>query len=217
MRGIISATDVLRVFAGLGKKRHRVKNLTDVLVKNVMSPHVLHIDKNMHLKDVLAFFRKHRKGAYPVSYRKELVGMVSEWDIVRQIRGRTRVKVSDAMVRRPLTAQESHSVADVAGMLTMGGFRRLPVVKNDILTGLVTPRDVLSFLHEHKLLNKLRNQKQPVSRIMKKNPITVEPDADLYEAVKVMVSRKIGGLPVVEEHELVGIITERDIVDVVDF
>ncbi|UCD03379.1 MAG: CBS domain-containing protein [Candidatus Aenigmatarchaeota archaeon] len=217
VRGVISATDVLRVLSGLGKKRYRVKNLTDVKVKGVMHPHVLHIDKNMHVKDVIEFFKQHRKGAYPVTYRKELVGMVSEWDVIRQIRGRTKLKVSDVMVRRPMTAQEHHSVADIAGMLSMGGFRRLPVVKNDILVGLVTPRDVLSFLQENRLFNKLREQKQPVSRIMKKNPYTVQAGAELYEAVRIMVSRKIGGLPVLEEHELVGIITERDIVDVVDF
>jgi len=188
-----------------------------VKVKSAMSSHLLDIDKNMHLEDVLDFFKKHRKGAYPIVYRKCLVGVVSEWDIVRQIRGKTGIKISDVMVRRPMVSQEHNSVADVSRMLAVGGFRRLPVVKNGILTGVVTPRDVLAFLKGNRLLNKLQSQKDDVTSIMKRDVITVEPDMDLHEAVKVMISKKIGGLPVVDDHELMGIITERDIVDVVEF
>jgi CBS domain-containing membrane protein len=216
VRGVISATDVLRVLSGIGRKP-RAKRLTDVKVRHVMSPHVLEIDKNVLVRDVLDFFKHHRKGAYPVVYRHGLVGVVSEWDIVRQIRGRTGVKVSDVMVRRPMVVQDYNSVADAARMMAVGGFRRLPVVKNRILVGVVTPRDVLSFLRGNRLLNKLQEQKQDVTRIMNTKVMTVEPGMDIFEAVKVMVSRKIGGLPVIEEHELVGIITERDIVDVVEF
>ncbi len=216
VRGMLSATDILRVLLRLEKK-HRAKSLTDVKVKSAMSSHLLDIDKNMHLEDVLDFFKKHRKGAYPIVYRKCLVGVVSEWDIVRQIRGKTGIKISDVMVRRPMVSQEHNSVADVSRMLAVGGFRRLPVVKNGILTGVVTPRDVLAFLKDNRLLNKLQSQKDDVTSIMKRDVITVEPDMDLHEAVKVMISKKIGGLPVVDDHELMGIITERDIVDVVEF
>ncbi len=217
VRGMISATDVLRVLSGMGKKRPGVKSLTDMTVRTAMSPHLIEVDKNMKVRDVLGFFKKHRKGAYPVVYRKGLVGVVSEWDIVRQIRGKTGLKVSDVMVRKPMVAQDYNSVADVARMMSVGGFRRLPVVKNRILIGIVTPRDILAFLRKNRLLTRLQNQKQEITRIMKSNPVTVEPGMDLSEAVKLMVSRKIGGLPVVEDHELVGIVTERDVVDVVEF
>ncbi len=217
VRGVISSTDVLRMLSGKGKKKHRAKKHEDVKVKSVMSSHVMHIDKNMKLSDVMDFFKKHRKGAYPVTYRKGLVGVVSEWDIVRQIRGKTGVKVSDVMVRRPMVAQDHHSVADVAGMLSVGGFRRLPVVKNGILVGIVTSRDLLTFLNGKGLLGKIDQQKQPVTEIMKKDVMTVRPDADIHAAAQTMVSKEVGGLPVVEDHQLIGIITERDIVDVVEF
>jgi CBS domain-containing protein len=127
------------------------------------------------------------------------------------------MKVSDVMVRRPMVAQDHNSVSDVARMMAVGGFRRLPVVKKRILVGVVTPRDVLSFLRDNRLLGRLQEQKQDVTGIMNAEVVTVGPDLDVFEAVKLMVSRKTGGLPVVEEHELVGIITERDIVDVVGF
>ncbi len=217
VRGLLSATDVLRLLSGMGKKRWRTKMLTDLKVRSIMSPHLIEIDKNMNVRDVLDFFKKHRKGAYPVVYRKGLVGVVSEWDIVRQIRERTGIKVSDIMVRKPMVAQDKHSITDVARMMSMGGFRRLPVVKNGILVGIVTPRDVLSFLRKNRLLNRLQDQKQSITRIMRSDVVTAVPGMDLFEAVRMMVSMKIGGLPVVEDHQLVGIVTERDIVDVVEF
>jgi CBS domain-containing protein len=217
VRGVLSATDVLRLLSGMWKKRYRTRTLIDLKVRGIMSPHLIEIDKNMKVREVLDFFKQHRKGAYPVVYRKSLVGVVSEWDIVRQIRERTGIKVSDIMVRKPLVAQDRHSVADVAKMMSMGGFRRLPVVKNGILVGIMTPRDVLSFLRKGRLLNRLQGQKQEITRIMRSDVVTAAPGMDIFEAVKLMVSMKIGGLPVVEDHHLVGIVTERDIVDVVEF
>ena len=178
-----------------------------------MNQHVIDIDANMGIEDALSFFRKHRKGAYPVMHRKKLVGMVSEWDMVRQVRGRTGVKVSEAMVRKPIVVQETHSVSDVAKMLCVGGFRRLPVMNSGVLMGVVTPRDILRYLHSGGLLGKLPEQKFAVKRLLRAPPVTIESSRDVQEAAGIMISKKIGGLPVVDDNELVGIITERDIVD----
>jgi len=217
VRGVISSTDVLRAVSGLGKKRRSTMPVTDMKVRALMSPRVLEMNKNMKLGEVLDFFRRHRRGAYPVVYRKGLVGVVSEWDIVRQIKHNTGIKISDVMVKRPMVAQQYHSVADVARMLSVGGFRRLPVVKNGILVGIVTPRDVLTFLYRNGLINELQSQKQEVHSMMNRSVVTISPSADLHDAVRIMISRKIGGMPVVEDHELTGIITERDIVDILTY
>jgi CBS domain-containing protein len=217
IRGVVSTTDVLRLLSGFGKRRRGVKKPADMRIKDIMSAHVLDIDMNMKLPDALVFFKKHRKGAYPLTHRRKLVGMVSEWDMVRQVRGKTGVKVSDVMVRRPLVAQERFSVSDVAKMLSMGGFRRLPVVKDGILVGVVTARDIVGYIHKNGIERDISRLRFPVRRIIKETPVSLGPDADVYEAVKIMISRKIGGLPVVEDHELVGLITERDIVDSIEF
>ena len=50
----------------------------------------------------------------------------------------------------------------------------------------------------------------PVSRVMARNLITVGPDAQMQEAVSLMVAHRIGCLPVVEEESLVGLLTETD-------
>lgn len=217
VRGMLAATDVLKALGGWKKGgKTRPKDRLAVKVKDVMSSHIFHLDKNAQLPAVLSFFRHHRRGAYPVLYRKSLLGMVTEWDIVRQIRGKTGVKVSDIMVRKPLVAQENYNVTDVAKMLCLGGFRRLPVVKKGILLGIVTPRDILRFLHEKNIPGKLEGQKQSVKSVMERRVAATGPNQDVYDVVKIIVGNKIGGLPVIEDRELLGIITERDIVDAVE-
>ncbi len=214
VRGIISTIDIIRLLSDTGKgKRVSKEKGIEAGIRHVMNPHVIDIDMNMELPDALAFFKKHRKGAYPVTHSKKMFGIISEWDLVRQVRGRTGVKVSDIMIRRPIVAQESHALCDVTKMLSVGGFRKLPVVSKGILMGIVTPRDVLSYIHKNAIKGKLSEQRFPVKRLIRSSPVTISPGEDVYEAVKVMISRKIGGLPVVEDRQLVGIITERDIVD----
>ena len=84
-----------------------------------------------------------------------------------------------------------------------GGFRRLPVVKDGKLIGIITDRD----LREHAgLLERTR-----VSAAMTKDLMTVTPRTTLEQAAKLMLSHKISGFPVTDAGKLVGIITTSDI------
>jgi acetoin utilization protein AcuB len=97
-------------------------------------------------------------------------------------------------------------------------FRRLPVVdKKGKLIGIISERDLLhaapseatslSVWEVHYLLSKIQ-----IKEIMSKDVITTTPDTPVEDAARLMVSHKIGGLPVVDEHkDVVGVITETDI------
>ena len=95
--------------------------------------------------------------------------------------------------------------------------RRLPIIKNDHLIGIVTRGDVreaepsdattLSIWELNYLLAKLK-----VATIMTRNPLTISAEATLGEAAKVMLEKKISGLPIVNgSGNVVGMITESDI------
>lgn len=126
--------------------------------------------------------------------------------------------VRDRMSSPAVTVTANASFPDALKLMREHGFRRLPVVnKKGRLVGIVSERDLLyaspssatslSIWEVHYLLANLH-----VKEIMTKNVITTTPDTPVEDAARLMVTHKIGGLPVVEGRgEVVGVITETDI------
>ena len=125
------------------------------------------------------------------------------------------IKVVDVMTKDPLTIGPSETVGEAEELMTENGIRQLPVVKNSDLIGIITDRDVRSFLAGSSVSppnereQALRTQ---VSDLMTSNPLTLAPDDELQDAVELLVEQKIGGVPVVDPAEgLVGIVTYVDV------
>ena len=108
-------------------------------------------------------------------------------------------------------------------MMTDNQIRRLPVMENGCLVGIVTRGDLrgaeasgatsLSIWELHYLIAKVK-----IGQIMTTDPITISQDARISEAAQVMMYNKISGLPVVDgQGKLVGIITESDIFRIVAY
>jgi acetoin utilization protein AcuB len=87
--------------------------------------------------------------------------------------------------------------------------RRLPVVEDGRLLGIITRSDLLEALGKDKL--KRRGEERSVDEIMTRKPVTVEQEETLERAAELMLQKKISGLPVVDGDRVVGIITESDI------
>lgn len=119
--------------------------------------------------------------------------------------------VRDCMTLDPVSVRpESDPLAAVA-LLKCGGFRRLPVVDTEgKLVGIVGHSDLEVFLAKAESPGILKRQHR-VDQVMSREVISVSPDCPLEEAASLMVTHKIGSLPVVEDGRVVGIITETDI------
>jgi CBS domain-containing protein len=131
---------------------------------------------------------------------------------VRRLSGRTGIKVMDVMVHRPMVAKDHQTVTDVASIMARTKYRRLPVVSKGIMLGMVTPADIISHLRSKNAMHDLKAQTLPVTEVMNRNIATVSQNDDVEAAIAKMKSG-YSGLPVVEENELVGIITERDVLE----
>lgn len=127
-----------------------------------------------------------------------------------------RLKVRDVYARNVITVTPNTPMLEARRLMDGNNIRRLPVILGDELLGIVTltdlmraapsPASSLSVWEVNYLLDKIT-----VAELMTSPAKTVTPDADLYEVAKIMLKHKIGGLPVVDDGKLVGIVTESDI------
>ena len=106
------------------------------------------------------------------------------------------------MTRHPETVGPNDMLLKAKEMMDAGGFRRLPVVHEGRVIGILTERD----LREHG--GYLKSTK--VDAAMKAPVITVDSKASVEEAARLMLANKIGGLPVVDGGKLIGIVTSSD-------
>lgn len=125
------------------------------------------------------------------------------------------IRVVDVMTKSPLSVTPQETVGQADELMTENKIRQLPVVNDGGLVGIVTDRDIRSFL-SGSLLSTLEEREKAlnvkVRDVMTTEPLTVAPDDELQEAVELLIEEKIGGIPVVDETEgLVGIVTYVDV------
>lgn len=123
--------------------------------------------------------------------------------------------VRDIMTTDLTTLREDEMLLDAILLLARAGFRHIPIVNGEQLVGIVTERDVkhytpsiLSGISPDDY-NRLMED-TPLSKIMTRNPATIEPGKTVYDAAEMLFDRRIGCLPVVEDGALKGIITTTD-------
>jgi len=125
------------------------------------------------------------------------------------------MQVREFMTTDVTTVQETDTLLDATMIFVRSTLRHLPVLREKKLVGVVTERDVKQFSPSvlsgisPDIYNQLM-ETTPISRVMTRDPATVNPDQSMFEAVKVLTTRRIGCLPVVENGELMGILTTTD-------
>ena len=125
------------------------------------------------------------------------------------------MKVIDIMTRNPLTMSPAESIAQADTLMSENKIRQLPIVADNQLVGIITDRDIRSFLSGS--LYSTPNEREKalrtkVGEVMTTEPIFLAPDDDLQEAVELLIEEGIGGVPVVDEVEgVVGIVTYVDV------
>lgn len=116
--------------------------------------------------------------------------------------------VHDWMTPDPYTVRPDTRLTEAHQLMTERRIRRLPVMADGKLIGIVTLGDLREAGATREDSEALKKR---VDVAMHEKPFTISPEAALSEAAKIMLQHKISGLPVVENDILMGIITESDI------
>ena len=116
----------------------------------------------------------------------------------------------------PITVAPHTTVSEARQLLAEHGFRHLPVVDGRELVGIVSDRDVainpraLRAAVRNHTVGDLIDDDRPVEAVMSRDPHVIEEGATVEAAARLLVSRHINALPVVDGRTLVGIITSVD-------
>ena len=126
------------------------------------------------------------------------------------------LRVKDLMNDALKVASPDSHLHEVLSMMNQAGCRHLPVVKNDILVGIITDRDIRlavnspvikedADLNREEVLDDIR-----VENCMTPDPQCVSSDTPLYEVADLLTLNKFGAMPVVDDGNLVGMISYID-------
>jgi CBS domain-containing protein len=123
-------------------------------------------------------------------------------------RGGTMAKsVREAMTQDPRSIGPSVSVVEAARLMREGDIGSLPITDDEKLVGMITDRDITTRVVAEAADPKMTS----VGDVYSQDLISVEPDKDLEEALRLMARHQVRRLPVVEGGRLVGIVAQADI------
>lgn len=227
LKGIITAGDILNLMGG-GEKYNLVKNkhkgnflaAVNESVRVIMTPDVRTVGEDASLMEVANRMIDEMTGGYPIiSNGGAISGIITERDLMKAMCNESlQIRVEDVMSTKIRTVGPDNPIGDVTREMTEKHFRRLPIVSDRVLYGIITASDVLKYLGTGQVFQKLVTghinevMEVPVRTISGKSLYTITPDKTLGECARKMIEKKVGALPVIEDSRLAGIITEHDLV-----
>ena len=235
LRGIITVMDILDFLGGgdkyqLIEKKHDGNFLAAINepVRGIMTREVETLNNKNSIEDAITKMIEKKVGALPIIDSNEnIVGIVSERDFAVILSGvLTDETVEDYMTTSLIKTTPGTRVEGAAKIMVRNKFRRLPITgeerktphpENDKLMGIVTATDILNFFGNNAAFEKIMTNNADdvlnttINDIMTPKVLTTNTYTKLGDLCSVMEKEGIGGIPVVRNDELLGIITESDI------
>ncbi|MDI9646551.1 MAG: CBS domain-containing protein [Archaeoglobales archaeon] len=166
----------------------------------VMNPNVVYATLPSTRDKILSLFKDHGISAVPVVKDGKVVGIVTRKDILRKIEEN---QLALLMTPNPVTVEPDTDIREVVGILTSTPFRRLPVVRNGELVGIITVRDLIKKIAEMEIQKSVRDYIYPsIVCVWNQTPLNV-----VGEIMRLSNSEICGVLD--DSNNLVGIIDEK--------
>ena len=187
-------------------------------IKNLMSEDLITVDKDQKLSDGLKLLSKHDISRLPVintnsDNETELVGIISERDVADKLGSSkyenmpaSRLHISSVMVKDVISVAETMDLAEVANLMLDKGIGSVPIVSSEnMIIGIVSKADFVT-LAVGKAFDKIT-----VKEIMSDGIKFVSSQERLVHARRIMIDSHVGRLPVIDDDELVGMMTSKDV------
>jgi CBS domain-containing protein len=227
LRGIITSGDVINFMGGgdkykLVQVRHGGNLLAAVneSVRTIMTQQITTLAHDSRISDAVDIIVKKKIGGLPIIDDDGVLnGIVTERDVLRVLGAeRSTFTVEDVMSSSLRVTSPDCTIANVAHDMTQYRFRRLPVVSDDVLYGMITATDIMKYLGSREVFSRLTTgnvaevMELPVRTLIGGDLFTTTPMQSINLAAREMLTRNIGALPVIEGSRLIGLVTEFDLV-----
>jgi CBS domain-containing protein len=225
LQGIVTSTDIVDYLGG-GRKFEIIQRELDGSffkainepVKSIMRPNPPTVEDVATINRAIELMKQHRVGGLPVvDIANRVLAIVTEKDLLsvfgRKARG---VRVEALMTKEVVTGNGETTIIEAEREMVEKSFRRLPLVSEGRLVGIITAMDIVRFFGSGEVFQHLRSGtilqvlQTPALQIGTKKLVTTSQNADATEAARTMNERNVGALPVVDDEKLVGMLTERD-------
>ncbi len=227
LEGLVLSMNIVNYFGGgelynIVVERHQ-GNIYSALkepAESIMIREPITVNVSSKITELLKIMVTEGIGVVPVlDLDNKLYGIITERDLVEYFseKPETNVKVKDVMTKDVVTIDISANLKKAAETMVKLGFRRLPVVEDGKIAGMLTSKDIVRFIGDHRVFEKAPSGKveealsTPVSEVMSKIAYTIGPEEDIAQAARYMMEKGVSSLLVVVDEVLQGIITERDI------
>ena len=233
LMGIVSATDIIN-FLGGGDKYMIVENRYDgnlakainESINEIMTRDVVCVKYTDSWEDAVELMIEKNVGGCPIVDNDDKVfGIVTERDIVKFLASQRRLDgvVRDYMTPRVVTVTPNTTVGDAMRTMISKKIRRLPIVKDGILFGILVSTDFLRYFAKDAfkmletgnikdVLDRSIHEIASNSSVLKyREPLVFESRDKISDVVKGMVEKGVGCALIVDNDRLEGIITERDL------
>jgi len=227
LRGIITSGDVIN-FMGGGDKYKLVQvrhggNLIAALnenVRTIMTQQLSTLPHTAHVRDAVEAIITRKIGGLPVVDDDGVIaGMVTERDVLRLLAAEhSPLNIEDVMTSDLRVTHPESAISTVTHDMTRYRFRRLPVVSDDVLFGIITATDIMRYLGTGEVFTRITTgdigevMALPVRTLISGDLFTAQPGNCINNAAREMLDRNIGALPVIEDSRLIGLVTEFDLV-----
>ena len=213
--GIISERDIANK---LGSSKYESMPASRLHISSVMIKDVLTVPETMQLDDVAKLMLDNGIGSVPVMDDDKMVGIVSKADFVTLAVGIAfnKITVKEIMTKDLTVVSPTERLVHARRLMLESKVGRLPVVGDENILGMVTSKDLMrAFIDFRKKVPEKYQKSQIkdvlVEDIMSSNPVVTSKDATISEVAQIMMETGYNGLPVVEDDKVVGIITQTDI------
>ncbi len=235
LKGIMTATDLINFFGG-GSKHGIVRNryngnlsaAVNAEIKEIMERDVITLSAEDSVEAAVELMFEKKVGGCPIVDREGVVvGIITERDILEYLARDKKIDgvAEDFMTKKVVTLRPKDTIETAMKIMISRRFRRLPVIEDGILLGLITAREILAYFGRGEAFRMLEIGdiseaiRKPVTAILGNSDLLMykevpmfPKDALISQIVSELIEKGYGAVLIVENGKLEGILTERDLV-----